>query len=148
MAILIPSSGLPPLEQTNRVYATSADLATFLGTDAPVDADRLLARASEHLDSFLALCVYDVDANGNPTVANQRNAIGLATCAQVEQWLEVGEDNLIAGYPGDTMMVRGRQISDSKRPAKFAPRAIALLYRAGIQPSVSTIVPWSEKVTW
>lgn len=150
MAVLIPpGSSNPPLSGEPRVYATSADLVTFLGTDtAPDGADRLLARASEWLDGYLMLCQYDTDGLGFPLQAAQRVAACQAACAQVEQWIEVGEDNAISGYPGDTQMFRGRQIMDSKRPGRFAPRAIGILQRAGLVPTVSTQVPWSEKTNW
>src|SRR5690606_25303032 len=69
-------------------YATESDLADYLGVslaDLPPDADRLLKRASEDIDYWTL---------GR---AMQCEATKLAACAQVEMWLEVGEETDIRG---------------------------------------------------
>jgi hypothetical protein len=73
----------------NRIYATPADLANYLGLDeAPADAQRLIARASEAIDDNLITAVYAVDEDGYPTDPIQREAVQLATCAVIEWWGE------------------------------------------------------------
>lgn len=69
-------------------YATEQDLADYLGVslaDLPDDAERLLERASEDIDYYTL---------GRAT---QSEATKLATCAQIEMWLEVGEETDIRG---------------------------------------------------
>lgn len=145
MAIVIQPGGLTPTG--DRVYATVNDLQVYLGAEATMPSDeeaaRMLARASEHLDGLLAYARYQTDTSGKPTDAKIAAAIKVATCAQVEQWLEVGEDHPIAGFPSDTSMTRSKT-SESKRPAFYAPRAIALLQRAGIRPHINHIPVWPQ----
>ena len=82
----------------SRVYATSADLAAYTGTAAPADADRLLLRASQFLDSrVLRACWYAVDDAGLPTDALVAAAFRDAVCAQVQWWGEVGDSTGAAG---------------------------------------------------
>lgn len=80
------------------VYATVTDLADYLGTAAPDDAERLLAAASRMLDAkVLAYCRYDVDTAGMPSDPDVAAAIGRAVCAQVAWWGEVGDSTGAAG---------------------------------------------------
>ncbi|MEV7793419.1 hypothetical protein AB0O68_15710 [Streptomyces sp. NPDC087512] len=80
------------------VYATVTDLADYLGTPAPDDADRLLTAASRMLDArVLAYCRYDVDTAGMPTDPDVAEAIGRAVCAQVAWWGEVGDSTGAVG---------------------------------------------------
>lgn len=123
-----------------RLYATAADLAEYLGQPEPTgepspDTVRLLHRASEHLDPYLSLCRYRTDPAGYPLDPWIRDALRDATCAQVEQWNEVGESEAIAGYSSDTAISYGR-VSTSRRPSRVAPRAVAALTSAGIRPVV------------
>ncbi|WP_237532066.1 hypothetical protein [Streptomyces sp. SID8352] len=79
-------------------YATAADLAAYLGTDPPEDAERLLAAASRMLDArVLAYCRYDVDTAGMPADPDVATAIGRAVCAQAAWWGEVGDSTGAAG---------------------------------------------------
>lgn len=89
-----PGAGL-----TGRVYATSTDLAEYLGAAPPVDADRLLHAASRMLDATaLLVCRYDVDdTTGLPSDEAVAAAIGRAVCAQVAWWSEVGDSTGAAG---------------------------------------------------
>jgi len=69
------------------VYATTTELATYLGitvASLPADATRLLTRASE-------LIKYAVIDNIDSTNDDHTEALQLATCAQIEYWLEMGE---------------------------------------------------------
>lgn len=75
------------------VYATKDDLAEFLGIsveDLPTDSERKLSRASEMVKR---------STMGNLDFLNidHLEAAKLATCAQVEHWLEVGEFNIPSG---------------------------------------------------
>ncbi|WP_394425564.1 hypothetical protein [Streptomyces sp. SGAir0957] len=80
------------------VYATVTDLADYLGTAAPDDAERLLASASRMLDArVLAYCRYDVDTAGLPTDPDVAAAISRAVCAQVAWWGEIGDSTGAAG---------------------------------------------------
>ena len=108
-------------------YATSDELTTFLGTDAPSDADRQLTRASELLDKVV-LAAFAVDADGLPTDDVIKSAMRDACCAQVELWIEVGEDNDIDGMAGTKLQIGGFQ---GERPPEVAPRALRILGEAG-----------------
>lgn len=81
-----------------RVYATAADYAAFSGQTPPADIDRLLARASELLDSDVLMCAwYDTDDAGLPTNPAVAGAFANAASAQVEFWGEVGESVAVSG---------------------------------------------------
>jgi hypothetical protein len=71
-----------PVEPTGRVYATSGDLARYLQDAPPVDADRVLARASELVEDLAVAAVYAVDDEGYPTHEGTRAALRDATVAQ------------------------------------------------------------------
>lgn len=129
-----------------RPYATADDLA---GTSSPGqvawlspdqletigdDADRLLMRASEVIAEHVTTG-YWLNSDGDPGDAHVRVALADATCAQVEQWLEVGEENDIAGYSRATAMSVG--ISVSSLPAVLAPRARRILRQTGLMRAVS-----------
>lgn len=116
-------------------HATTADLEAWLtgsGFTAPTgdEAEHLLARASDLVDEKV-VAWYAVDGAGLPVETEVRNALRDATCAQVEQWLSVGEDNDVDGYPRDTG-VGTNGVSLSARPSRLAPRARAQLNKAGL----------------
>lgn len=98
-------------------YATAADLAAYLGKEPPQDANRLLERASEVIDSALGYLV-----EPDP------EALKLATCQQVEFWLEVGEAHDIAGVSGAISVDRLSYTA----PPVLAPRARRTLLAAGL----------------
>jgi hypothetical protein len=122
-------------------YAISQDLATYLGTAAPTDADRLLLRASEMVEEAMG-------ANYDSTDTTLAEAARQATCAQVEYWLEVGEQQDLRGpLVGLTMGKVSYQYGTGKdrvSPSYLAPRAKrylaqrGLLYR-GVNPSSAGI---------
>lgn len=68
------------------VYATADDLAEYLGTDAPDNADRLLKRASRTVDTLLVGAVYDTDSQQQPTNDEVLDALREATVAQAAYW--------------------------------------------------------------
>lgn len=129
---LVSVGPAPSLLEDGRSYATTTDLANYLGAAPPVSAPRLLLRASELLDSdFLVAAVYDVDTDGMPThplvLAGFRDAV----CSQVEFWGEVGEDADISGP------LQGAQIGsvnlqfgsgdNRASPSYYAPKLVRAL---------------------
>lgn len=82
-------------------YADTDALTAWLPSDAtvPADAERLLSRASELIDQTV-LASYTVDDDGIPTDSGVAQALSDAACAQVEFWMEVGEEHDIDGLAG------------------------------------------------
>lgn len=116
-------------------YATSAQLATFLGTAAPADADRLLDRATELITDETRTAVYTVDTNGVATDANVLAGFADATCAQVEYWLTGDEEEDILG-PLESASIggmgQGYGSSNRVTPMYLAPRAARILQIVGL----------------
>jgi hypothetical protein len=117
-------------------YATDQELATYLGTDAPADADRLLERASEVIDDHTRTAIYDVDADDMPTDDDVKAAFCKATCAQVEFWLTSDEEDDILG-PVQGLTLGGMQVQfgageNRMTPTYLAPRAARFLRDAGL----------------
>lgn len=113
-------------------FATEDQLGDWLaGGDyadlAPTSeaADRVLARASELIGACTA-GTYDTPAD-----ADTAAALADATCAQVEQWFEVGEENDIAGWNRRKSMTFGT-VTVAELPAVLAPRAARILAAAGL----------------
>jgi hypothetical protein len=67
-------------------YATAADLATWTGATAPVNAAQLLRRASALVRKATAVAFYATDTTGLPTDADTLQAFNDATCAQATFW--------------------------------------------------------------
>lgn len=118
---------------SGRVYATSTQLALYLGAAPPVDSDRLLARASELLDAELLLaCWYDTDDDtGMPTDPLVLAGFAEAACAQVEYWGEVGEESDMSG-PVQAVRIGSAQIqygkgADRTGPDYVPPRVVRAL---------------------
>jgi polygalacturonase len=85
-------------------YATVDDLHAYLGTDPPLDSQRLLARAQDLVDAILNTSSYVIDANGNPTDAATIAAFKEAVCAQVEYWITNGDElDLLGNWTSYTM---------------------------------------------
>lgn len=108
-------------------YASPGDLAAYIDGEAPDNADRFLARASEVIDQALLTAVYDVDSGGNATHATAVAALRDATCAQVEFWLAGDEEDDILG-PTQGVAVGGLQLqygagANRTAPMYLAPRA-------------------------
>ncbi len=109
-------------------FASRADLASWLGADAPAQAERLLERAAELLDERVTV-PFDVDtATQLPTDADVAAALRDASCAQVEYWLELGEEVDIIGQRG-RIVVSGFQ---GEAPGRLAPRAKTILARESL----------------
>ena len=113
-------------------YATTEELAAYLGAPAPDDAARLLERASEAVDE-LVCARFRLDP-GTGLVLDARIAAALsgATCAVAEQWLEVGEANDVDGLAGSSVTVGGAGGYTGRRAPAVAPRAVRILKSAGL----------------
>lgn len=97
-------------------HATTTQLAAWLGVaegELVADASRLLDRATEVIDEAV-VAPYDSDDEDVET------ALSNATCAQVEFWLEVGEEHDISGQRGE-IETEGLRIR--KLPPTLALRA-------------------------
>ncbi|WP_439675997.1 hypothetical protein [Embleya sp. MST-111070] len=128
-----------------RTYATPEQLAAWTGQPAPADADRLLARASEDVDSALLTAVYAVDDDGDPTDPHIVTALSNATCAQVEYQLAAGDDGTGAASRWDSVSIGPVSLSGRAAPTtgagvELAPRADRVLRRAGLEPG--RVFPW------
>jgi len=128
---------MPPNPAPSFGYATSADLTSWTGEQAPVDADRLLRNAALDINYALRGSLYVVDSSSRmPTDPVVIAALRDACCAQVEWWLvtndEVGEFDL---YHQINAADQGLQVSRAPgRRARLAPRAFEILQLAGLFP--------------
>ncbi len=114
-------------------YATSAQLATYLGVEEaalPADVARLLNRASEDIDAAALPNVIDI------TVTAQATAAQNATCAQVEYWITAGES--VSLFEGIRSFSLGKFSMDfagrdgQGAMTRLGPRARQFLLRAGL----------------
>lgn len=92
----------------------------------PDDLDRLLRRASELVDHY-TYRPYEVDDDGLAVDTEVAEALRRATCAQVEQWIEVGEENSVDGLAGTA-----RATGPGLRAPALAPRAYQALASIGL----------------
>jgi hypothetical protein len=116
-------------------YATVDDLEVWLpaGRFAELDADdavRVLRRASEVIDSFVTAWFAVDDTTGIPTDETTADAVRDACCAQVEFWLEVGEEHDLTGLAGTSAGVGSLRVD--RLPPTLAPRALRALNAAGL----------------
>lgn len=120
------------------VYATTADLARYLGGAPPLGARRLLHRASELVDEALLCAVYDTDAAELPTDPKVAQALARATCAQVRWWGETGDETgALAQFQSVSMsgvsLSRGSQARGNAIPAqRLCADARMFLANAGL----------------
>ncbi|MGW6848988.1 hypothetical protein ACWGCK_09530 [Streptomyces virginiae] len=126
-------------------YATPEQLAAWTGQPAPADAERLLARAGEDVDSALLTAIYPVDEDGDPLDLKIRTALANATCAQVEFQLVGGDDGTGAGGQWDSVSIgpvslSGRSSRTAAAGVELAPRADRALRRAGLTPG--RVIGW------
>jgi hypothetical protein len=118
------------------VHATREQLADFVSGSVPVPADveaaRLLARASELVDSYVR-AAYATDQAGAPTDAAVLAAHRDATCAQVERWLVDGTDDAdITGPAAQETIGRHSHTPSPSAMAELCPRARRILRVAGL----------------
>lgn len=120
-------------------YATKEELTAFLvggdyedQTPEGDQAERILARASE-LIRWATVGTYDQAEDYDPEAppATVVEALRDATCAQVEQWLEIGEETDIGGWDR-TQGVKYGTITIDSLPSLLAPRAYRILASEGI----------------
>jgi hypothetical protein len=132
-----------------RVYATPEQLAAWTGQPAPAGACRLLARASEDIDSALLTAVYEVNGHGAPVEAHVAQALAAAVCAQVEHWLATGSDGVTIAEQWNSVSIGPVSLSGrSSIPTptmtvagvELAPRAYRALHRVGLLPG--EVIPW------
>ena len=127
-------------------------LPAVIAVGPPVDdseLDRLIARASELIyyasgnlatRAYLGFLLADyfggyVDPLTLPTpltMADYRLGLSFAVSAQIEFWLEWGEDHAIVGLTG---AATSGKIVISKLPGQVAPRALMHLMGLGLNPS-------------
>ena len=110
-------------------YATTTELAEYLGVevaDLPDDADRLLQRASELIDRYTLNRIDDSDTD-------HLDAAEMATKAQVEQWLELGDEGIVE-IQGLTIGPFQAQFGAGQNRAmpEIANRARQALFLAGL----------------
>ncbi|QKW08044.1 hypothetical protein HUT18_18325 [Streptomyces sp. NA04227] len=130
----------------SRVYATRDQFAAFIATNVPNNAEDLLVRASEIIDTAVMTAVYDVDEMGYPAEARIRAALAGAVCAQVEYMLATGEDGTVTGEVWDSVSIgpvslSGRQPTNEPQAingVEVAPRAVRLLRLAALLPGTVT----------
>lgn len=115
------------------MHATTGELDAYLGVAAPADAERLLQRATELIDTY-AFGYYTVDSVTKlPTETRVAGALRDATCAQVEWWMATGDEKEATSrfkHPGIgslNLVTTGRRL---------APRAQDALQRAGLLQAV------------
>ncbi|MFS4105127.1 hypothetical protein [Streptomyces sp. PD-S100-1] len=129
---LVAVAPTPGVAAPGRVYATTTQLAEYLGTAPPLDSERLLLEASKLLDSdFLKAAVYDVDDDGRPTDSVVTTAFAEAVCAQVAFWAEVGEETDVSG-PLQGVAIGSVQLQygagdNRSGPSYYAPRLVRAL---------------------
>lgn len=123
-------------------YATPAELATFLG-DAypmPADPDRVLQRASEvvaEASRFQSETVWHVVDVDNPA-DKYTDALRDAACAQVEFWLEFGEEHDVVGLQGSVGLSK---LQISELPGLIGPRAWRFLKQVGLASAMVGVAP-------
>lgn len=108
-----------------RPYATKEDVASFLGKpvdELPANIDKLISSASDLITNTILVRIY----------SGHEEALKLATCAQVEYWMETG-DNENAGqvqsYSAASVSVTFRD-NGPKNP--ICTRARGYLNREGL----------------
>jgi hypothetical protein len=129
------------LPGTAVAYATTTDLAAWLvDAQPPSGARRKLVRATRVIDSLLTCAVYAVDSTGLPTQATDIATLRDAVCAQVEWWMQTGDEYGI----GDQYVTTGiGSVSLSRRThsgttgtsstsIRYAPEAVERLRAGGL----------------
>jgi hypothetical protein len=130
---------------TTVAYATPADLDQWLPVDAAIDdVDRLLARATELVDSHVRAPFAVNRLTQLPSDATVAAAMRDSVCAQVEFWLEVGEDHDVDGQAGKQVGIG--QLSITSAP-ELSPRARRLLANAGLL-TINETVPSHLDAPW
>lgn len=96
-----------------RIYASNAQLATWLGTEPPANSSSLLRSASVMIGRATMTAYYAVDADGLPSDITVKQAFADATCAQAAVWIAAGVDP-VAGGLSVTPVLRGKGIGSAR----------------------------------
>jgi hypothetical protein len=123
-------------------YAVESDWADsdFTEGEAPADLQKLLNRASLHVDSMLHNAVYETDEDGYPADLEVLETIRDATLAQAAYWVETGDvSGAMAGAQsmgiGSVSIGGIKSAGDNpraKNESRHAPEAVNLLRQAGL----------------
>jgi hypothetical protein len=128
------------------MYATTGDLADYIGSTAPANAEFLLRRASGDVDSMLIGSVYPVDSAGNPTQADHVLAIKQATCAQAHYLDPLNQEGKLGRFSsftvGSVSATRAaRSSATSPEGDRYSADALGILRVAGLLPGVINAGP-------
>ena len=110
-------------------YATKSDVADYMGvqeSSLPDDTDRLIDRADEIIDYLIGIEYTETDYT---------EVLKKASAAQVEYWINMGEDIDIVSLPhnfsiGSFSMGSGSSSQNSMQ--EYSPRTIRYLMTAGL----------------
>lgn len=126
-------------------YASAAELEAFVSPAVwesidVDDVDRLLARATEAVDDHCRGAFVVDAATDLPRDSDIADALRDATCAVIEAWAEVGEENDVDGLAGSDISVAGYT---GKRAPTLPPRARRFLAAQGLlQPAQHAVGVW------
>jgi hypothetical protein len=116
-------------------YATTPDLTDRLSAAyaVPANSDQLLTKASELIDFATQgraewVFTHAAYADGTSTAVAVA-ALLLATCDQVEFWLETGEEHDVLGLDGSLM---GGRLQVQRMPGYIGPRPKRGLMQVGL----------------
>jgi hypothetical protein len=150
---VVPVAPMPTDLGTARVYATTADLARYLGAAPPTGSARRLLAASRCIEDNTRSAIYETDDDGLPTDADVAAALKWATCAQADWWSTTGDEKGDAALWGDVSigsvrMARTQTLAGT-RPAnnRLAPQAEEILRVAGLRKrgvGNYSADPWSQ----
>lgn len=123
-------------------YATLDNLTAYLGYNPPERSERALMSAKRLLDSLPQISwlqdPYRVTRMGNiyPTETQIRDGLQLATCMQVEYWIELGDGEVDESHDIRRLQEPG-VLAGEKIPAHpiLAPRAHDILIQYGLWQS-------------
>lgn len=127
-------------------YATADEVEAFVSaavwaTVVEADVPRLCARASELLDDIVRR-PFEVDSGtGLPADEDIATVMSNACCAQIEFWLEVGEEHDIDGLASTQVSVTGYS---GPRAREVAPRAARILRQEGMLSTSPIDTTWGE----
>ncbi|AZG43448.1 hypothetical protein [Gordonia insulae] len=117
------------------VYATNAELVTWIGSEPDTDdVDRMLRQASILVGRACRNDLYDTVPSGKPSDDDLAAAMRDATCAQVEQWIEAGVTAVAAGAAGIAMVKTETTVDGATW--KYDPASVAAATQARIDSTI------------
>lgn len=128
-------------------YAVPSDWdgSDFTEGEAPADVEKLLNRASIHVDGMVINAVYETDDDGYPTDLDVLETLRDATLAQAAYWLETGDTS--GAMAGNQSMGIGSvniggikstgDTPQSKNASRHAPEAVEILKLSGLYTAVT-----------